>query len=179
MTRLSDHQSAPRRRDRIRSVGFRPTLERLPVLRWHDGDEETLRSVPPPQLTFRASAAGVTCVLLHQSPQQRELAGVSHVRQLHHPLVALPLQLLELVEYECDATTHSRAEVSAGAAKHDDRAASHVLAAVIADSFHHRDRATVAHAESLASDSGEVSFTRRRAVEHRVSDEDRLVRNEL
>src|SRR6267378_3767303 len=95
MTRLSDHESAPLRRDRIRSVGFRATLERLPVLRWHDGDEETLRPVPPSQLTLRASAARVARVLLHETPQQRELARVSHVRQLHHPLVALPFEELE------------------------------------------------------------------------------------
>src|ERR1700693_6361991 len=171
MTRLSDHESAPRRRDRIRSVGFRLALERFPVLGWHDGHEEALRPIPSPQLTFRASAARVTRVLLHQSTQQRELTRVRHVRKLHHPLVALLLQLLELVEHERDATTHSRGEVPAGAAKHDDRAASQILTAVTAASCHPRDCAAVPPAKSLARDSGEVIFARRRAVEYRVADE--------
>src|ERR1700738_1729508 len=111
MTRLSDYESPTCGRDRVGSVRFCTTLERLPVLGRHDGYEEPLRPVPSPQLALRAPAAGVARVLLHQSPQQRELARISHVRKLHHSLVALLLKLLEFVQHECDATAHSRGEV--------------------------------------------------------------------
>ncbi len=118
-------------------------------------------------------------MLLDQAPQQLQLAEVGHVRELDHPHVTLLFQLAELVEHEGDAAAHSRGEVPARAAQHDDRAASHVLAAVIADSFDYGDRSTVPHCEALARNSRDVRFARRRAVEHRVANENRLVGNEL
>ncbi len=54
-----------------------------------------------------------------------------------------------------DAAAHARAEVAAGGAEHDDGAAGHVLAAVIADALDDGGRAAVAHGEALARAAGE------------------------
>ena len=64
-------------------------------------------------------------------------------------------------------------------AEHDDDAAGHIFAAVIADAFDDRDRAGVAHGETLARDAAEIAFAGDRAVKHGVADDDRLLRRDL
>ena len=58
---------------------------------------------------------------------------------------------------------------------HDDDAAGHVFAAVVARALDDRDGAGVADREALAGDAAEVAFARDRAVEHRVADDDRAL----
>ena len=69
-------------------------------------------------------------------------------------------------------------EIAAGAAEHDDAAAGHVLAAVIADAFDDRLRAAVAHGEPLAGDAAHERLAARRAVERDVADDDVLFGDE-
>jgi hypothetical protein len=52
-----------------------------------------------------------------------------------------------------DAARHAGREVAAGLAEHDDDAAGHVFAAVVAHALDHRDRAGIAHREPLAGDA--------------------------
>jgi hypothetical protein len=77
-----------------------------------------------------------------------------------------------LVEDVGDAAGHAGSEVAAGHAEHDDRAAGHVLAAVIADAFDDRGRTRVADGKALAGDTGEESFALGRTVEDGVADDD-------
>ena len=63
-------------------------------------------------------------------------------------------------------------------AEHDDDAAGHVFAAMVAGAFDDRDGAGVAHREALAGDAAEIAFARDRAVEHGVADDDRLLRHD-
>ena len=58
--------------------------------------------------------------------------------------------------------------------EHDDAAAGHVLAAVVADALDDRDGAAVAHGESLAGQAADVRLAARRAVERDVADDDVL-----
>ena len=55
---------------------------------------------------------------------------------------------------ERDAIGHAGAEVGAGRAEHHDRAAGHVLAAMVADAFDNSGSAAVADAEALAGSTG-------------------------
>src|SRR4029079_2494784 len=55
-------------------------------------------------------------------------------------------------------------------------AAGHVFATVVADAFHHRHGAGVAHGKPLTGDAGEIRLTGDRAIEHGVADDDALVR---
>ena len=118
-------------------------------------------------------------MLLHQASQHLALTIVRDRRELHQPLVALPLQLFELVQNECNSTAHSSAEIAARAAEHDNGAAGHILAAVIADSFDHSDRAAVAHREALTRNAREKRLAGCRAIQHGVPNENSLIRDEI
>ena len=63
-----------------------------------------------------------------------------------------------------DAAAHAGAEVPPGRAEHDDAPTGHVLAAVVADAFDHRERTGVADAEALADEAAEEDLAARRAV---------------
>ena len=62
--------------------------------------------------------------------------------------------------------------------EHDDAAAGHVLAAVVAHRLHHRVHAAVAHAEALAGHAADVGLAAGRAVEGDVADDDVLLGHE-
>src|SRR4029078_9291591 len=96
------------------------------------------------------------------------LAQVGDGNEVDHRQIALLPEQIELVEHERKSAAHASAEVSSCFAEKDDGAASHILAAVIADTFDNRDRTAVAHRESLAGGTGEVSLARCRAVKNRV-----------
>ncbi len=83
------------------------------------------------------------------------------------------------VVHERDAARHPGREVAAGRPEHDDAAAGHVLAAVVADAFDDRGRARVAHAEALAHHAAEVGLTTGGAVERDVAGDDVLLGGEL
>src|SRR5713101_10193321 len=95
--------------------------------------------------------------------------------ELDHGEVAAPRERAVLVQDIGDAAAHAGGEIAAGLAEHDDRAAGHVLAAMRADALDDRERARIAHGETLAGDAAEEAFAAHRAVEHRVADDDALV----
>src|ERR1700674_2886666 len=128
------------------------------VLERHHGDEVSLRNIPSPELALRRRAASEARMLFDQMPQQLAVAQVGQWRKLDHRRVALLLQLAELVEHERHPATHPRGKIPPRATENDDGAAGHVLAAVIADSLHHRNRSTVAHSEALAGNSRKIRF---------------------
>ncbi len=84
-------------------------------------------------------------------------------------LVGAAPELLLLVDDEGEAVGHAGAEVAAGRTEHDDGAAGHVLAAVIADAFDDRRGAAVADREALAGLAGHEERAAGRAVEDRVA----------
>ena len=69
-------------------------------------------------------------------------------------------------------------EVAAGRPEHDDAAAGHVLAAVVADALDDGVRARVAHREALAGEPAEERAAARRAVEDGVADDHVLLGDE-
>ena len=70
------------------------------------------------------------------------------------------------------------AEVAPGRAEHDDAAAGHVLAAVVADALDDRSGAGVAHAEPLADDAAQEDLAAGRAVGDDVAGDDVLLGDE-
>ena len=68
------------------------------------------------------------------------------------------------VEHVGRAARHAGAEVAAGPAEHQDGAAGHVLAAVVAHALDDERRARVAHAEPLADQAAQEDLPGRRAV---------------
>ena len=71
-----------------------------------------------------------------------------------------------------DAARHAGGKIAPGVTEIDDPAASHVFAAVIADAFHHRLNAAVAHAETFAGEAADIRLAARCAVESDVADDD-------
>ena len=67
---------------------------------------------------------------------------------------------------------HTGGKISSSLAQHDDCAARHILAAVVADTFHDDVRTGIAHAESLARNAGNKSAAACRAVERDIADDD-------
>ena len=65
-----------------------------------------------------------------------------------------------------------RGVITSRAAEHDDGAAGHVFAAVVAGALDDRGRAGIAHAEALAGDAPEIRLAVDGAVHHRVADDD-------
>src|SRR5690242_13454205 len=147
--RVDDCETAAGATDARCCIRFALALQRRPILAWHHGEEVASRPFPLIEQTLRAGAAGITRVLLDEVTQGVALPEIGDGNQIDHCLVTLLPEQIELVEYECHSTAHAGGKVSAGLAEHDDGAAGHVFAAVIADSFDDGDRAAVAHSESL------------------------------
>src|SRR6185369_3448107 len=82
------------------------------------------------------------------------------------------------VEHVSHAAAHAGGEVASGRAKHDDAAAGHVFATVVAHALDNRAHAGVAHAESFARHAADVSLAARRAVKPDVADDDVFFRHE-
>ncbi len=91
-------------------------------------------------------------------------------------VVELCRELASFVEHIRDAIGHARAEVAPRIAQHQDGAACHVLAAVIADAFDHGRGARVAHAEPLPGASCREQPATGRAVQDGVADDRVLLR---
>ena len=63
-----------------------------------------------------------------------------------------------------DPAAHAGGKIAAGGSQHHHPAAGHILAAVVADPFHHGHGSAVSYAEALAGPAADVSPARRGAV---------------
>ena len=116
--------------------------------------------------------AGLVAAPLHH------LVLARHRLEIDHGEVAAPLEVAVLVEHVGDAARHAGGEIAAGRAEHHHHAAGHVFAAMVAGAFDHGDGAGVAHGEALAGDAAEIALAGDGAVQHRVADDDRLLRHD-
>src|SRR5262245_16779786 len=80
------------------------------------------------------------------------------------------------IEHIRDPARHAGREVSPGDAEDDDRAAGHVLTAVVANALDHGVRAGIAHREALPRYAAEVRAAGDGAVQHHVAGDDVLRR---
>ena len=72
----------------------------------------------------------------------------------------------------CDTAAHTCGEVFAGFAEDYNRAARHVLAAVVADTLNNRRCAGISYAEAFTGDAGNKGTACRGAVKGNVTDDD-------
>src|SRR5690606_20721210 len=96
--------------------------------------------------------------------------AVSYVYRLalDNDQVAAPGEISLLVEHIGNAARHAGSEIAPGAAEHDNDAAGHVFAAMIADAFDNCDRTRIPHGKALAGDAAEIAFALGRAVKYRI-----------
>lgn len=104
---------------------------------------------------FAARGAGGFHMLADQLLQGGNIVLMLHGfeadRLFVHPLVEVPV----LIQHIGDAAGHAGCKVLAGLAQHDDGAAGHVLAAMVADALHNGRCAGVADAEALTGHAGD------------------------
>src|SRR5688572_8531120 len=98
--------------------------------------------------------------------------------ELDHGEVAALLEIAVLVEHIGDAARHAGGEIAPGRADHDDDAARHIFAAMVAGAFDDGGSARIPHGEALAADTAEIALPGDGAVKHGVADDDRLLRDD-
>src|SRR3990172_12795455 len=119
-------------------------------------DEAQAEDVPLLENVMRAAAAGIARMILDHAlqyrligePQVPEVARYlgllfglrQHWLDLNHRRIAVLDEVAVLVENVGDAARHAGREIAAGRAEYRHRTAGHVLAAMVADAFHHRLR---------------------------------------
>src|SRR5215207_7406678 len=113
---------------------------------------------------LRARAVGIARVAVDYATYFGDFDGVGQFFERDHFHVATRREIAGHIEHVSHAATHAGGEVASRRAKHDDAAAGHVFAAVVADALDDRAHAGVAHAESLAGHAADVSLAARRAV---------------
>ena len=111
--------------------------------------------LPVGEEAFRESGAGLLGMLLDKTVHQFIRFGVERLKQQRAIGGGRRIDLLHVeIEHVHVATGETCAEVTAGGAKDDDRAAGHVFAAVVAHALHHEGGAAVTYAEAFAGASG-------------------------
>ena len=121
-------------------------------------------------MTFEV--AGLVAALLHHVVLAR------HRLKVDHGDIAAALEVALLVEHVGDAARHAGRKIAPGLADHHHDAAGHVFAAMVAGALDHGDGAGIAHGEALAGNAAEIAFAGDGAIQHRVADDDRLLRHD-
>src|SRR5262249_6748657 len=152
-------------------------LERRAVVVGHDLYERALCGQPVVEQPPGDRRVGTPLVLLEQLADGGDVVR----RELLEPDelgVAALLERAVLVEDIGDAAAHTGGKVPSGPPDHDDDAAGHVLAAVVADALDDGRRARVPYGKPLADEPAEERLARRGAVEDRVAGNHVLLRPE-
>ena len=105
--------------------------------------------------------------------------GVLHEREFHHVHVAEVVECVVFVIHVSHTATHACSEVSASLAKHHHTAACHVLAAVVACTFHHSDGTRIAHGKAFTHTTVHVQFTAGGTIQSRVAGNDVVLCHEV
>src|SRR5712692_7572101 len=129
--------------------------------------------VPVPEHIASAKASGQLQMTLDQ-PAQLLLIRNSDRIDGHQLVIAVSFEILIQVESISDAAGHPRREVATYFSEDDDRARSHIFAAVIADAFDNSRRAAVSYSETLARSPRRKQAAANRSIQHRVADDDVL-----
>src|SRR3954471_2497133 len=146
------------------------------VVHRHDLHPGAAQLVPAPERALGDCRAGALEVLGHQGADLLEVL-VSRLLELDQLGVAARREGPLGIEHVGDAAAHAGGEVASRRPEHDDPAAGHVLAAVVADALYHRAHTRVAHAEALAREAAEEGAPGRGAVQHGVADHHVLLRH--
>ena len=93
-------------------------------------------------------------------------------RKFYHLHIAEEVEVLVLVPYISNTTTHTGGEVATHASQDDSASAGHILAAVVAGALDNSYRTAVAHAEALTYPAVDIDLTRRSSVEQGVAGND-------
>ena len=105
----------------------------------------------------------------YEAQHQLGLLGIVERTQPNHFQIAIGFQLALLIQHIGNAARHAGREVASRGTQDDHPATRHVLASVIAHPLHHRVRAAVAHAETLAHQAANVGLAAGGAIERDIA----------
>src|SRR5207244_2239735 len=149
---LPMHDLEIRQHDRydIDGAELRLAFEHAPVIPRHHFHEHLRRRRPVGQQAGRERAARVPHVPLQQLEHQLHVVFTIERFEIHElGIAAWSERRLRIVDVR-DTAAHAGCEIASGLAEHDDTAAGHVLAAMIADAFDDGDGSAVADRETFA-----------------------------
>src|ERR1700676_3190262 len=145
-----------------------------------DFDEARQHFRPILENPFRAGTACQLEVARNQiSYDLRILRAFNRLQIDRSQIASLLGEIAALIKNVSDAAAHARCEIPPARSQHDHQPVCHVLAAVIADSLHHRSGPRVTHRKAFAGNAVEERLSTRGPVEHNISDQDVLFRSEL
>src|SRR5439155_8980617 len=100
-----------------------------------------------------------------------DLLAILQGSKFDHLLVAPSREITCFIHDISDSAGHSRSEIAASFSQHNNTAASHIFAAMVAHGLDHSVNPAVAHAKTLAGDAVNVGFAAGGAVEGDVTDD--------
>ena len=135
--------------------------------------------IPVLQNLLRARAARGVIMSLDPVTQQLLIVRVKDLFQIYRSLVAAERgELAGFIQHISNAAGHTGRKIAPHFAQHNHQAVRHVLAAVIAQPFHHRARAGVANGEPLAAHAVKKRLAAGGTIQHHVANENILFRDE-
>src|SRR5690242_13242313 len=146
-----------------------------------DQPELVLQPAEVAQDAFAPGASGVRYVSLDQPAQVLHvvLHALRRDAQQVDQLVVVAIDEVALdVQHVGEAAGHAGAEFEADLAQPHYYAAGHVLAAVVAGAFHHRQRAGVAHSEAFTGAPGGEQLAVGGAIQAGVAEDRRILAGE-
>src|SRR5215471_3612217 len=137
-----------------------------------DLDETRQHVHPVIENVFGALASRQFEMALDQPVNQLHIARLDYRLQIDGSEIgALLGEISALIKHVSDAAAHASREIPSAGAEHDHQSVRHVLAAVVANTFHHGRSAGVAHREPFPGNPAEECFSAGCAIEHNVADE--------
>src|SRR5579875_1093577 len=144
-------------------------FEHLAIFGGQHLDEFAPQSVPLIQQAARYRAVGILQMARDEGVELLSFALAAHLAQLHHAGIAALGEATFLVQDVSYAAAHPGGEITSGAPQYHHQAAGHILAAMVAHTFDHRERAAVANGKTLAGDTADKGLAAGGAVERHVA----------
>src|SRR5213596_2032819 len=91
-------------------------------------------------------------------------SGSANLSRIDHLQITTSCKIALVVDDIGNTAAHARRKVSSGLAEHDNAAARHIFAAMIADTLDDGDRATVPDRETLSGDATDKCFSRSSSI---------------
>ena len=154
-------------------------LENSLVLDWHYLDEILYVVVPVIEHGTGKLTAGIEIMLTDQLVQLLAIGAVLHEVDLHHIHVTEVIEVVVLIPYVGNTTTHTSGEVTAGFTENYYSTARHILAAVVTSTLNHGDGTGVTNTKALAYLTIDIQLTACGTIQTGVTGDDVILGREV
>ena len=123
--------------------------------------------------------AGVEIMLTDQLVQLLAIGAILHEVNLHHIHVTEVIEVVVLIPYVGNTTTHTSGEVTAGFTENYYSTARHILAAVVTSTLNHGDGTGVTNTKALAYLTIDIQLTTCGTIQTGVTGDDIILGREV